>query len=69
VSITTLVFHLAHMLAGKGVSVLAVDLDPQSNLTAMFLAEERLEELCLKAVSTPTPCLAVFARLCVESVT
>jgi chromosome partitioning protein len=42
---TTLVFHLAHMLADKRVSVLAVDLDPQSNLTAMFLAEERLEEL------------------------
>lgn len=45
VGTTTLVFHLAHMLADRGVSVLAVDLDPQSNLTAMFLAEERLEEL------------------------
>jgi chromosome partitioning protein len=42
---TTLVFHLAHSFADKGISVLTVDLDPQSNLTAMFLAEERLEEI------------------------
>ncbi|MCU0862258.1 MAG: AAA family ATPase [Planctomycetes bacterium] len=42
---TTLVYHLAAMLAERGLSVLAVDLDPQANLTSMFLAEERLEEL------------------------
>jgi len=42
---TTLVYHIAHMIADKGRRVLLVDLDPQSNLTAMCLTEERLEEL------------------------
>jgi len=44
---TTLVYHLAWMYADMGVSVVAADLDPQANLTAMFLSEERLEELWL----------------------
>jgi cellulose biosynthesis protein BcsQ len=42
---TSLVYHLAWMYADLGVSVLAADLDPQANLTAMFLDEERLEGL------------------------
>lgn len=42
---TTLVYHLAWMLAERGVTVLAVDFDPQANLTAMFLEEDRLELL------------------------
>jgi cellulose biosynthesis protein BcsQ len=42
---TSLVYHLAWMFADKGLSVLAVDLDPQANLTSMFLDEGRLEEL------------------------
>lgn len=42
---TTLVYHLAHMLADRGGRVLAADLDPQANLTSMFLNEVRLEEL------------------------
>lgn len=42
---TTLVYHLAHMLAERGVATLAVDLDPQANLTAMFLSDERIEEI------------------------
>ncbi len=42
---TSLVYHLAWMFASHGVPVLAADLDPQANLTAMFLNEERLEEL------------------------
>lgn len=40
VGTTSLVYHLAWMFAELGVSVLAVDLDPQANLTAMFLSEE-----------------------------
>lgn len=36
---TTLTYHLAHMLERLGHRVLAVDLDPQSNLTAAFLDE------------------------------
>lgn len=42
---TTLVYHLASMMAERGETVLAVDLDPQANLTSMFLAEEQLEAL------------------------
>lgn len=42
---TSLVYHLSWMFADRGVPVLAVDLDPQSNLTSMFLKEDRLEEL------------------------
>ena len=39
---TTLVYHLAWMFADMGHAVVAADLDPQSNLTSMFLDEERL---------------------------
>ena len=42
---TSLVYHLAWMYADLGVSVVAADLDPQANLTAMFLDEDRLEKL------------------------
>jgi len=42
---TSLVYHLAWMLSDIGYRVLACDLDPQANLTAAFLNEDRLEEL------------------------
>lgn len=42
---TSLIYHLAWMFADRGIKALAVDLDPQANLTSMFLPEERLEEL------------------------
>ena len=42
---TSLVYHVAWMLANLKYSVLAVDLDPQANLTAAFLAEYTLEKL------------------------
>lgn len=42
---TTLVYHLAWMYAELGYSVVATDLDPQANLSAVFLPEDRLEEL------------------------
>lgn len=42
---TTLVYHLAWMMAERGLKTLVVDLDPQANLTSMFLQESRLEEL------------------------
>lgn len=42
---TTLVYHLAHMLARLGHRTLAVDLDPQANLTSAFFDEARLEEI------------------------
>ena len=42
---TSLVYHCAWMLAELGKRVLAVDLDPQSNLSIMALDEEWLEML------------------------
>jgi cellulose biosynthesis protein BcsQ len=42
---TSLVFHLAWMLSEMGQRVVAVDLDPQANLTSAFLSEEDLEIL------------------------
>lgn len=42
---TTLVYHLAWMFAEIGLSVLVADLDPQANLTSMFMSENELEKL------------------------
>ncbi|MBY4597992.1 AAA family ATPase [bacterium BD-1] len=42
---TSLVYHCAWMFAERDYRVLAVDLDPQSNLSIMALDEERLEAL------------------------
>ena len=42
---TSLVYHLAWMLGELGRHVIAADLDPQANLTGMFLDEARLERL------------------------
>jgi chromosome partitioning protein len=42
---TSLVYHLAWMFADRGKRVLAVDLDPQANLSSMFLEDTRLEEI------------------------
>ena len=42
---TSLVYHLAWMLDELGRHVIAADLDPQANLTGMFLDEARLEGL------------------------
>lgn len=42
---TTLVYHVAWMLRELGKSVVVLDLDPQANLTAAFLDDERVEQL------------------------
>lgn len=42
---TTLVYHFTWMLAELGHRCLAVDLDPQANLTSMFLQDEELERI------------------------
>ena len=59
---TTLVYHLAWMYQELGVKVVAVDLDPQANLTAAFLREERLEEIWLDG-SGPQTILGVIQPL------
>ena len=42
---TSLVYHLAWMYARLDCNVLVADLDPQANLTSMFLSDDELEEL------------------------
>ena len=42
---TSLVYHLAWMYAELGLSVVAADLDPQANLTSMFVDEDQLATL------------------------
>jgi len=42
---TSLVYHTAWMFAELGARVVAVDLDPQANLTSAFLDDDRLENL------------------------
>lgn len=42
---TTLTFHLAHALADLGHKVLAVDLDPQCNLSIYSLTVEQIQEI------------------------
>ncbi|MHB1543736.1 MAG: ParA family protein [Gammaproteobacteria bacterium] len=42
---TSLVYHLAWMYADMGLPIIAADLDPQANLTSMFVDDDRLEVL------------------------
>lgn len=49
---TTLAYHLAWMLSDLGRKVLVLDLDPQANLTSMFLSEDRLEQIWDANVTT-----------------
>ena len=51
---TSLVFHVAHILADQDFRVVAADMDPQGNLSAAFLPEQRLEELWPEGTSMPT---------------
>lgn len=42
---TSMVYHLAWMFSDRGLRVIAADIDPQGNLTAGFLDEDRLEQV------------------------
>lgn len=48
----SLVYHLAWKLSEIGQSVLVCDLDPQANLTAAFLEEDRLDQLWNKSANS-----------------
>ncbi len=54
---TTLVYHIAHMLSRLGYPPLAVDLDPQANLTSAFFDESTLEKLWDKDEATILACV------------
>jgi chromosome partitioning protein len=51
---TTILYHLAWMLSELGHKVIAVDLDPQANLSSMFLSDEKLYEAIEKKQSIIT---------------
>ena len=51
---TSLVYHLSWMFAEQGLRVMAVDLDPQANLTAAFLDEDQLAELWTDSAGAST---------------
>lgn len=42
---TSLVYHMAWMFSEMGKRIVAIDLDPQANLTSAFLPEDQLEAL------------------------
>lgn len=54
---TTLAYHLAYMLPRLGYPTVAVDLDPQANLTSAFFDEERLEKLWDEGSETVLACV------------
>ena len=56
---TSLVYHLAWMFSEVGKRVIAVDLDPQSNLTAAFLDDDAIEKLWAEGDSGSTMYQAV----------
>jgi chromosome partitioning protein len=51
---TTTVYHIAWMMSLLGYKVLAVDLDPQSNLSSMFLSQARMEEIVMEETINQT---------------
>lgn len=51
---TTLAYHFTYMLAELGYRSLAVDLDPQANLTSMFLSTDRLIDIYEDLDNRPT---------------
>jgi cellulose biosynthesis protein BcsQ len=51
---TSLVYHLAYMFANLGFRILCADLDPQANLSSMFLDDDALESIYAGDVSGAT---------------
>ncbi len=60
---TSLLFHLAWMYVQMGKRVVAIDLDPQANLTSAFLAEELLEELWDPPASANTAATTIYRAI------
>lgn len=60
---TSLVYHLAWMMAGRGLRVVAADLDPQANLTANFLDEDQFMRLWPVGSGLTTPGRTIYGSL------
>lgn len=50
---TTLAYHLTWMFGEMGLRILAVDLDPQANLTSAFLDEDQLVQIWEQTTEAP----------------
>ncbi|MGC1129665.1 MAG: ParA family protein [Candidatus Acidiferrales bacterium] len=55
---TTLVYHLAYMFSRIGYPTVAIDLDPQANLTSAFFDEDELEKLWGGSEQTIMACIS-----------
>jgi chromosome partitioning protein len=55
---TTLVYHLSYMFSRIGYPTVAVDLDPQANLTSAFFDEDELEKLWADSSPTIMACIS-----------
>ncbi|MDX2146846.1 MAG: AAA family ATPase [Planctomycetota bacterium] len=60
---TSLVYHIAWMMSMIGISTLAADLDPQSNLTSAFLEDDQIERMWNLEAGRPTIYGAIEPRL------
>jgi cellulose biosynthesis protein BcsQ len=63
---TSLVYHLSWMFADLGLQTLAVDLDPQANLSSAFLEEDDFEALFERDSSAPPATIYEALRPLIE---
>jgi cellulose biosynthesis protein BcsQ len=63
---TSLVYHLSWMFSDLGMRVLAVDLDPQANLSSAFLSEDDFESLFERNSSVPPATIHEALRPLIE---
>lgn len=63
---TTLGYHVAHMMARRGLRVVVLDYDPQCNISAAFVKADELEELWDEDASSYDPSRTVSG--CIDNV-
>jgi cellulose biosynthesis protein BcsQ len=63
---TSLVYHLAWMFSDLGMRILAVDLDPQANLSSAFLTEDDFESLFERNRGSPPATIHEALRPLIE---
>ena len=63
---TSLVYHLSWMFSDLGMRILAVDLDPQANLSSAFLTEDDFEALFERQSGSPPATIHEALRPLIE---
>ena len=64
---TSLVYHLSWMFSDLGMRILAVDLDPQANLSSAFLTEDDFESLFDRHTEAPPATIHAALRPLIEA--